>query len=109
MCNVGGLGETFKCRLFKYFHEKDVHVALIQETHFTKKTHGIWQSKWGGEIFFNDGKTNACGIAILFDRKIKIDNVQVQRHHKGQILIVQVMCGEICMDLNFRSHGKIKM
>ena len=52
MCNVGGLGETFKCRLFKYFHEKDVHVALIQETHSTKKENMV-SSRANGVVKFS--------------------------------------------------------
>ena len=48
-CNVRGLNNTFKRhKIFRFLHEQNVDLALIQETHFTDKNTKRYRIEWGG-------------------------------------------------------------
>ena len=88
--NVQGLAEkTKRTKVFRYLRTQKCDIACLQETHSVRKKEKIWQNEWGGEIFFSHGESNARGVAILFSRKISIQNVQTERDDDGRLLYLQ--------------------
>ena len=57
-----------KTKLFEILINKNIHIAILQETHSTKKA--INQKEWPGKSFWNSGKiSKSSRVAILLKLK----------------------------------------
>ena len=89
--NVRGLADRIKRKkLFQYLYDKHVDIALLQETHSSKKMHKRWQTEFGGKIYFADGETNARGVAILLKKNLECKVVRVEKDDIGRELYVTI-------------------
>ena len=72
-CNVRGLGDKGKRReVFHHLTKKNLDIIFLQETHSTANTNRWWSDMWGNKIYFDNGESNARGVAILFNPKLQI-------------------------------------
>ena len=94
-CNVRGIKQTVKRhQLFKYFHEKQYNIVLLQETHSVKSKEKIWRNEWGGKIVFGHGASNARGTAILFAKGVNPEIHNTIRDENGRVLVTKFNLGE---------------
>ena len=56
--------------------------------HSSKTSHRLWRNEWRGEIFFDDGDTNARGVAILFRSQIKPSQIVCKRNFDGRFVTI---------------------
>lgn len=89
--NVNGLNVPSKRRiLFDHIRRSKADVALIQETHATGETEGLWRREWGGPAYFNNGSQSSKGVAILVSRDLCYDFVSQKSDEDGRILCVDL-------------------
>ena len=87
--NVRGLSNNYKRRkLFHYFHNKEFHILLLQETHMVKNQMHIYKSQWGGKIYVSNGDSNARAVAIMVKRGVKFKVNKIFKDNAGRIVIV---------------------
>ena len=90
--NIRGLGNNFKCKkIFNYLHQKEIDIALLQETHSIKSQAKIWCSQWHGCGYFSHGESNARGVAIFINKKANIQVKHIYKDDKGRDLILDVV------------------
>lgn len=51
---------------FNFFKRLHCDIIFLQEMHWTAKLENTINSEWNGEIIYNHGTANSCGVAILF-------------------------------------------
>ena len=89
--NVRGMSDNIKRReIFKFLHHKPFDCILLQETHSTIEIENIWQSEWGGRIWYSHGSSNARGVAVLFSRNLNYVVENVSRDLEGRSLFLNV-------------------
>ena len=55
--NINGLSEEKKrTKLFEILINKNIDIAILQETHSTKKTINLWEKEWPRKYFFRQNK-----------------------------------------------------
>jgi len=65
-----------------------INIIFLQETHWTQEKHLSIQQEWKGTILFNDGTDSACGVAILFSKKLDLKSKHVKRDSHGRTLAI---------------------
>ena len=88
--NARGLNEMVKRReVFQFIRDKNVDIALIQESHSSPKKENIWRNEWGGgSIFFLHSDTNVRGVCILCKSKhFKI--TKLSRDNERRVLVIE--------------------
>lgn len=92
--NVNGLQGAIKRRkFFGIFKDKKLDVVMVQESHSTIENELIWQSEYGGNIFFSRGTSDSRGVMILFRRGLVYHIKDIFRDTDGRVIII-----EICID-----------
>ena len=57
--NTRGLRDALKRKtVFNYYRER-ANLICLQETHSTAQDEVIWQSEWGGKIYYSHGTSSA--------------------------------------------------
>lgn len=93
-CNVNGWGFFKKRRqMFHYFHEKELGIIFVQESHSTRNSHKLWKSQWGGRIYYSDGNSNACGVCILISKNTPCKVHRELKDEDGRVLLLDVTMG----------------
>ena len=64
--------------------------VVLQETHSSLKDEKLWIDEFKGQLFFSDGKTNSCGVAIGFVGKRALNILNIKRDNLGRILVIEV-------------------
>ena len=64
--------------------------VFLQETHSSLKDEKLWIDEFKGQLFFSDGKTNSCGVAIGFVGKRALNILNIKRDNLGRILVIEV-------------------
>ena len=71
--NVRGLNNDLKCHeIFYYLHKKGADIVFLQETYSQIAKEKLWSAEWSNKIWFSHGASDARGVAILFNKKLKI-------------------------------------
>ena len=93
--NVRGLADKVKrTQIFRYLREMNADIVCVQETHSVKKTHKIWQNKWGGKIVFSDGESNSRGVMIMFARNLNCSVTRLDHDQIGRWISLKVKIGD---------------
>ena len=65
--NTQGLRSTDRrTAAFNFFKRLKYDIIFLQETHWTAELENTIKNEWNGQIIFNHGTANSCGVAILF-------------------------------------------
>ena len=87
--NVRGLNSSKKRRkIFKWLHEQTAHCYFLQETFSTEKTVALWQSEWGGKVFYNHGSNHSKGVMILVKPKYQLEVKKCIKDKTGRSIIL---------------------
>ena len=89
--NVRGLRQDGKRReVLHYLHMKNVDVAFLQETHFMKEILKRVSLEWGSKIWAACYSSDSRGVAILFNKKLKIDVHNTIIDEEGWFILLYV-------------------
>ena len=98
--NVRGLRNKEKRnQMFRWFRHQKAQVVFLQETYWSRDIENIVRSEWRGPCFFSHGSNHACGVAILFQQNLAIEQVKVKHGKEGRLLIMHVKIHDISMVL----------
>ena len=87
--NARGLANKDKrVATFSWLQTKRSGIFYIQETHSTEQVEKIWRQEWDGPIFFQHGKSNSRGVAILVTKNIDFEVNSIDRDDYGRFLLI---------------------
>ena len=88
--NVNSLFEDKKrTKIFQQLQNKNAHIILLQETHSNKQIVKKWKEEWKGTSFWHSSNTfKSCGVAILFQKNLNIQNTTISTDEEGRILSI---------------------
>ena len=90
-CNANGLQDACKRKeMFLYFKKSLFDAIIVQETHSIQNIEHIWKNEWGGKVLYDNGESNARGVAILFNPKLNVQVLEVKNSGEGRFLIAHV-------------------
>lgn len=93
--NVNGIANAIKRKIiFSNLKAQKADVYLLQETHSTASSSGLWSSELGGQIFYSHGSPNSKGVAILFDREAVFKVLLQVRDTEGRFIGMDVLFGD---------------
>ena len=85
---------------YRWFRHQKAQVVFLQETYWSRDIENIVRSEWRGPcFFFSHGSNHACGVAILFQQNLAIEQVKVKHGKEGRLLIMHVKIHDISMVL----------
>ena len=91
--NVQGLGSYQKQKhIYQYIREKQIDIALLQETHVDEKLEKNCTVEWGSKWYSSYGASNVRGVSILFSHKLsKMGKIEMIKHDtQGRLIICQI-------------------
>ena len=94
--NVRGIRDLMKRKLI-FRHLKNKYpggIYLLQETHSTVECETKWRLEWNGDIFYNHGKSDSCGVAMLVSPSLDFDVSVLFNDNCGRLLITKIECND---------------
>ena len=102
--NVRGLRDKTKRKII-FHHLKKKYpggIYLLQETHSCDNDEDTWKREWkgddicgrGGDIYFAHGRTDSCGVMIMFSADIDVDVNFVKNDDEGRILLLNLVTSD---------------
>ena len=83
--NARGLNQARKRRqFFRWLHNYKFDVIFS-----TKEVETIWNSEWGGKIFYSHGSNHSKGVAILFNPKLDVHAENTESDKNGRYLMLE--------------------
>ena len=73
---------------FLRIHKYDI--IFLQETHWTTDLQHAIQREWTGDIYFNNGTANSCGVAILFNPRFNYTHTNTSQDSSGRVLAITI-------------------
>ena len=93
--NCRGLSDKQKRRdVFKFVRETKASIACLQDIHLDPKLESYVQAEWALEAIFCPYKSNARGVAILFNNNFEF---KINRYHKdieGNFIVMDLSTAE---------------
>jgi exonuclease III len=87
--NCQGLRDNKKRRdVFHYLKNKSHSIYCLQDTHFDTKIEKYITSEWGYTCLFASYKSNARGVAVLFNNNFEFKIKKVERAVNGNFIII---------------------
>ena len=84
---------------FNFFKRHKYNIISVQETHWTIDKQAAIQQNWCGDIIFNNGTKNACGVAILCHSCLDNDLDQSKHDTHGHIWAVKIIIDDTIINL----------
>ena len=92
--NVNGLGQKEKrLSVFKRLAKLN-SIILLQETHSKPCNEKEWRDEWRGEILFNHGSSNSCGVATLIPPNANCIVKEIDNDKNGRLQIIHITSHE---------------
>ena len=91
--NVKGLKTISKgIKILEYLKNYVISNGFIflQEAHSSIKDEKIWNDELKGQLIFSHGKTNSCGVVIVFVGTKGLNILNIKRDNLGRILVIEV-------------------
>ena len=89
--NVRGLNELKKRRsVFNWIQRQKTDIAFLQETYSSQEKEDMWQNEWGGKIIFLHGSKHSRGNAILINKKLKYEILQIVSDPSSRIQMAKI-------------------
>ena len=93
--NCRGLGNQAKRRdVFHFLKSKKYSVYCLQDVHFDKEMENIVKNEWGPDCYFSSFKSNARGVATLFNNNFEYKVKNVKTDCNGNMLVLDLEIGE---------------
>ena len=88
--NIWGINKHSKrISTFNWIKSKNFDVMFLQESFSSKADENLWQSEWGGPIFWSHGSKHTCGVSILDRKGFDLDPVQVAAGESCRYIILK--------------------
>ncbi len=90
--NCQGLGQLPKrTDVFHYLKEKQYHIYCIQDTHFTAgDDEKFIRARWGNDCYFSSFRSNARGVAILFNGNLDYKVHSSKHDPNGNFILLDI-------------------
>lgn len=89
--NSRGLADKLKRReLITWLDQKNIKIALLQESHSTPSSENDWKTQWTGNIFMSHGNSNSRGTCILIHRCVPINVHKSIIDSNGRYVILDI-------------------
>ena len=93
--NVRGLNKSIKRRaIFRWLHNQKHHFTFLQETYSSKECAQIWETEWGGKVFFSHGSSHSKGVMILVNPNLDFKVEECVSDKNGRFLILNLIIDE---------------
>ena len=94
--NVRGLNKSIKRRaIFRWLHDQKHHFTFLQETYSFKECTQIWETEWGGKVFFSHGSSHSKGVMILVNPNLDFKVEECVSDKNGRFLILNLIINEL--------------
>ena len=88
--NVRGLNKSRKRRkIFRWLHQQNAQIVLLQETYSTKKGENKWKTEWVGQMLFSHGSNHSKGVMILIKPSFDIEIKRSIQDKQGRCIILE--------------------
>ena len=88
--NVRGLNKSRKRRkIFRWLHQQNAQIVLLQETYSTKKVENKWKTEWVGQMLFSHGSNHSKGVMILIKPSFDIEIKRSVQDKQGRCIILE--------------------
>lgn len=67
---------------------------MVQESHSTSQEAKIWQSEWGGPVYYCHVTSNSKGVLILVARGLDLEVVRQIDDAEGRVLLLEAKFGQ---------------
>ena len=89
--NCQGLGCHKKRRdVPNYYKNKNYSIICLQDTHFTSELEPYIESQWGYTCVFNSFRSNARGVAIMFNNNFEFKLHRQKKDQNGNLLALDI-------------------
>jgi exonuclease III len=90
--NVRGLNDKKKRQtVFYWLRKQDADIIALQETHLGRSNdEWKWSREWDGQSYWTVAAGNSKGVALLFNRKQKIEIQNVVKEQTGRLISLSV-------------------
>ena len=89
--NAQGIGGISKrTDIFDFLRNTNCDIYCLQETHFTDTEERSILDLWNGECLFNNYKSNARGVAILFGKNLEYKIHKQIKDNEGNFLVIDL-------------------
>lgn len=82
-------GHLKEKKILNYLKKEQVHIACLQETHFTVSQHAKLKQDWVGQVFCSSFTSKSRGVAILIHKHLPLSNVNVQADTSGGYVLLK--------------------
>ena len=96
----------------KEFHDGAKSIIFLQETHSTINDEQVWETEWGGKIFFDHGSSSKSGVTTLMPLDFNGQVDLVTENNNGRKLGVRISEGDesiTLFNLYAPTQGKMQM
>ena len=73
---------------FLKLHKYDI--IFLQETHWTTDLQDAIKRDWTGDIYFNNGTANSCGVAILINPRFNYTHIHTSQDSSARVLTLTI-------------------
>ena len=89
--NCRGLADNAKRRdVLHYLKNKQYSIYCLQDAHWVERMEDQIRAEWGLECFFSSFKSNARGVAILFNNNFEYNILGVRNDDNGNFLALNM-------------------
>jgi exonuclease III len=93
--NCRGLANAQKRRdVFHFLRKEDYCIYCLQDVHLTKEMESVVRAEWGLNCYFSSYKSNARGVAILFNNNFEYKVNQLKFDTKGNMLAIDLVIND---------------
>ena len=75
---------------FYWLKEKNPEIFFIQETYWTEEILSNIVREWGSKILLSQGTYHSKGTAILFNKNISFDLLNVHKSEDGRMILANI-------------------
>lgn len=95
--NCQGLGDSNKRKdIFTFLRKSNGSIFCLQDTHFQDADKPFIRAQWGYDCVLNHFKSNARGVAILFNNNFTYKITKMENNVDGNML---------ALNIEFESHS----
>ena len=90
--NIRGINKHSKRIVtFNWVKNKNIDVMFLQETFSSNPDENLWQTEWGGPVFWAHGSKHSSGVCILVRKGFDLNPVDVITDSDGRYLIIKAL------------------
>lgn len=80
-----------RAEIFELIKQRNIDVALLQETHSDEKNVALWAMEWKGRSSLSHNNSLSAGVAVLFPKNFTPVSYEVDEILRGRILKIRAV------------------